>query len=376
MLKSFFSLCLCLAMLSTCPSEVVNNIVDDTNQRTLYHDIIPYDDLMEYATTDDVIVEITNTDEYSVSEIENFLLAGGIILQRCENEENNALLNLPFEVSETIADEEDIECVASIYYGVAGQIGVKDIIVESNDSKVIEESITNGLIAVEKRQKDASIQNYSVDAETEYATEYIGEYSYLYTYIPYFELDVLYEVYTVQDLQSGKDYYTVMGYVFGNPGCVMNSVDEDYEKKYQCDYLGVTFEATTTGLTRKDYSPVRTIDTDTYNVDIGLSLEKENIGISASLFSASYSIPDTDIEVTSTTKVTDWVVSYADFKDSQKKTSEFHPAIIWECPSSFNSAEFSITTSYQVDSWNTFPVSRSFTANITCYPDRITWERA
>ena len=376
MLKSICSLCLCLAMLIPGSSGTINNIKNNTSKETVNYNIMSYDDMMEYDAVDDIVVEIANTDECSSSEIKDFILSGGIVLQRYEDEKTDNLLNLAFEISETVADEEGADCVASIYYEVAGQIGVKDIIVESNDSKVMEESITNGLKAVKNRQKDVSIQNYSVDAETEYATEYIGEYSYLYTYIPYFELDVLYEVYTVQNLQSGKDYYTVMGYVFGNPGCVMNSVDEDYEKKYQCDYLGVTFEATTTGLTRKDYSPVRTIDTDTYNVDIGLSLEKENIGISASLFSASYSIPDTDIEVTSTTKVTDWVVSYADFKDSQKKTSEFHPAIIWECPSSFNSAEFSITTSYQVDSWNTFPVSRSFTADITCYPDRIDWERA
>lgn len=362
-------------MLLSCSSKTVNNVIDAADNDISHHNIISYDDFMECDDVDEVVVEISDTDEYNISKIQDFLTTGGIVLQRYNNVYNDDLFDLPLESSRTTADSDDAECVASIYYGIAEQIGVKDILVESNDPKVIETAISDGLLSVKKRQEDASIQDYSVDANTEYTTEYIGEYSYLYTYIPYFRVDALYEVYTVQDLKSGKDYYTVMGYVFGDPGYVMNNTDKNYEKKYQCDNLGVTFESTTTGLTRKDYSPVRTVNATTYNVDIGLSLDKEGIGLSLPLLSASYNISDTKIDVNSTTKITDWVVSYADFSDSQKQTSEFHPSIIWECPSSFDSAGFSITTSYQVDSWNTFPVSRSFTANITCYPDRIAWEK-
>lgn len=336
-------------MLLSCSSETVNNVIDAADNDISHHNIISYDDFMECDDVDEVVVEISDTDEYNISKIQDFLTTGGIVLQRYNNVYNDDIFDLPLESSRTTADSDDAECVASIYYGIAEQIGVKDILVESNDPKVIETAISDGLLSVKKRQEDASIKDHSVDANTEYTTEYIGEYSYLYTYIPYFQVDALYEVYTVQDLRSGKDYYTVMGYVFGDPGYVMNSTDKNYEKKYQCDNLGVTFESTTTGLTRKDYSPVRTVNSTTYNV--------------------------TKIDVNSTTKITDWVVSYADFSDSQKQTSEFHPSIIWECPSSFDSAGFSITTSYQVDSWNTFPVSRSFTANITCYPDRIAWEK-
>lgn len=283
----------------------------------------------------------------------------------------NEELNVPFSLEDVdgASGNGNMAKIATLYYNYLGAIGIRDVYVEE-----VEETQYEVLIAEEVNYIKVKIENQTktvsdvVPYTTTYATTYIGEYTNSYTYKPKMRFEVDYDFYTVQDYTDGKDYYSVIGNVFGNSGRAMTDLGESgYESKYETDNLIVTFESKTTGFTREEYGPSRTVGSNSYSFNIGASFGK-NVSVNTG-FSSSYSIADTDINVSSSSTKTVWTVEYKN--DAQKQTSEFHPAITMSCSSSTSSVQMYIDTSYQVDSWNTLPDTRNFSTTITFYPNRI-----
>lgn len=305
----------------------------------------------------------------------NFLENEGIIVVMHNSEEVISLnedLNIPFALEEMDGNNDNTIKIATLYYNYLNAMGIRDIYVEEVNETQYEDIIIEEVNVVRTKIENESegIISAPVSYATSYETTYIGEYTNSYTYKPKMRFEVDYDFYTVQDYTDGKDYYSVIGNVFGNSGCAMTDLGySGYESKYETDNLVVTFESKTTGFTREEYGPSRTVGSNSYSFNIGGSFGK-NVSVNTG-FSASYSIADTDINVSSSTTKTVWTVEYKDNTDSQKQTSEFHPAITMSCSSSTSSVKMYIDTLYQVDSWNTLPDSRNFSTTITFYPNRI-----
>lgn len=325
---------------------------------------------IEYAINADENILVISQQSFSLdTDYNSFLKNEGIIV--VIHDENKIIsldedLNIPFSCDEVANDNDNIIKIATLYYNYLNAIGIRDIYVENMEVTQYEVLITQEVNSVREKIANQS-ENATSDVATyatTYETTYIGEYTKTYTYQPKMKFEVDYDFYTVQDYVDGKDYYSVVGKVYANSGRSMTDLGASgYEEKYEADNIIVTFESQTTGFTREEYGPSRTIGSSSYSFDIGASFG-ENAG-----FSASYDISETDINVLSSSTKTVWTVEYK--KDAQTQTNEFHPAITMSCSSSTSSAKMYISTSYQVDSWNTLPVSRSISTTITFYPGRI-----
>lgn len=270
-----------------------------------------------------------------------FLENKGIIVVLQDRKETISLdkkLNIPFSFEEADKSSDNMIKIATLYYRYLGAAGIRDIYIED-----VDESEYEVLIAKEVSTVRTKIENQAKDVisdEVADAATYIGEYTSSYIYKPKMKIEAGYGFYTIQDYVDGKDYYIVLGDIIGNSGRAMTDLNESgYKSKYETDNLIVTVESQTMGFTREEFAPGRTVGSDT---EIGL-----------------LSHPTKTI----------WTVKYIDGKDSQKKTSEFHPAISMSCSESTDSVQMCINTSYQVDAWNTLPVSRNFSTIITLYPD-------
>lgn len=325
--------------------------------------------------TDENILVLSHAAFSSDIDYSHFLENEGIIIVLHDSEEVISLneeLNIPFAFEEMGGNNDNTTKIATLYYNYLSAMGIRDIYVEEVDETQYEDIIIEevNVLRTKIENESENVISAPVVYATSYETTYIGEYTNSYTYKPKMRFEVDYDFYTVQDYTDGKDYYSVIGNVYGNSGRAMTDLGySGYESKYETDNLVVTFESKTTGFTREEYGPSRTIDTDSYSVNIGGSFG-QNVSVNAG-FSASYSVADTDINVSSSSTKTVWTVEYKDYTDSQKQTSEFHPAITMSCSSSTSSVKMYIDTSYQVDSWNTLPDSRNFSTTITFYPNRI-----
>lgn len=232
---------------------------------------------------------------------------------------------------------------------------------EDNDENEIATMVSNRLLGC----INASAGNFMI-ASTDYETEYLGYYRVDYESEPYGELEVKYKFYTLQDY-GDEDYYFIKAYVNGNPGCVLAEDDDDYDEDFQGEELKVKFKAEDDEY-RDEYAPHRTIGSKSYSATIGTSLSSDGVTVDGS-FSKSYSIDDTDINVTSTSSTTEWDVVYDD--DAQLQTNSFCPCISFCTDEDEDFAEFYTRSRYYVDAWNDSRKIISITKYISCDPEDI-----
>lgn len=227
--------------------------------------------------------------------------------------------------------------------------------IEYNDS-LIEETIDN---IIDK--KDQPVENVSLRAG-DVTGQYIGERGYTYTRPPKGKLDVDYEFYTAQNVNS-KDYYIVFCDVNGIPGAALYEDYPSYQEKYQGEEMVVNLIPVTTSVELDDYGPDRTITSSaiTYGVDVGVS--GKDLAISRST-SYTRNILDTEIATKCNTTDAKWELTLYD--PAQSDNCKFEPAATFECSSSKTSIDLNCFVSYTLDSTFTAQEEISLDRTVTC----------
>lgn len=119
--------------------------------------------------------------------------------------------------------------------------------------------------------------------------------------------------------------------------------------------------------TKDEYCPYRTIGESSYSVTVGASYDGDFSGNGS--FSYSKSLPDTDINVSSSSKYVEWKLDLDD--QAQKQTITFEPAITFDCPENKSSVKITVDVDYHLDSWNTFNEIVNIYKTVTCYPSNL-----
>lgn len=358
---SFFTLIsMMLCMNNTVYADAVISEGDQTLNYIIYSDI----ESAVYVESNDVL-QLSSDDQYDVDVVRNYIMAGGIVVVDNEAESFAATItgepNISFQFDEKLSSN----LVATLYYEYKDVIASKEIIVEGEDIQQNKnDSIARGVALARDEQ------NRAVDEpEDEFL---IDRLTFLYSCVPYFQIDGSYNVYTVQDSSIGEDHYVIWADIYGNSGSAISSINSHYDNKYQTDHMIISMDSQTSGFERVQYDPKSTEKASSYNVNVGLTISKD-FGLSLGLFNKTYEVPDIDIGAVSTSDTTVWTINYRG--DAQKRTTELHPAIDWRCPDNTQEVITNSTITYQVDSWNTLPVERTIGYNLIFTPTSAIIER-
>lgn len=312
------------------------------------------------------IIDITDSElmsmESATSLIEHMNNMGIIVIRHSEY--TNSQIASKLNMSMTIREQEsgDTYDAASLYYTYgAGKKGVYIINVQTSNTSGIDDLITEAVGIIQERQ--ATSQIAMVDNTT--SAESLGMVDVTTTIEPKGKLRASYEIFTVQNYHE-LDFYVVKANISGLPGCVLASDNSNFKKAYQIENMSATISTPTTSTTLDAYGPHRTIESSSYSVDIGLSIDSdETIGISGG-WSYSRNIEDTDIDASCTDKKASWDVTLRD--EAQKTSFTFEPSASFKCPYNKASIEINVSASCVFDSWFAFEETASYNRTIVCTP--------
>lgn len=161
----------------------------------------------------------------------------------------------------------------------------------------------------------------------------------------------------------------IIGTIYANPGRAMyDGGDRSYDYDIQGDGLDVSISAESSGVTRVEYGPSRTVGESSYSYSLGGDWSNSGVSVSGG-FSYSQSISDTDINVNSLPNITTWNVVLSG--EAQKQTCTFSPAITYSTSKSKAYAKFYVDTKFNTDAWNEFPTHTTIGKSVVCYPSSI-----
>ena len=269
-------------------------------------------------------------------------------------------------------DNNSANTYCTLYYYDQDNVPIiHDIDIDQNCSEKENNEFVNSVVSKVKREiVKKNTRDYSVAKlmSTSYTTKYLGQYKRSYKNADVSLLEVNYKFYTLQNYQ-GNDFYTIIGTIYANPGRAMyDGGDRSYDYDIQGDGLDVSISAESSGVTRVEYGPSRTVGESSYSYSLGGDWSNSGVSVSGG-FSYSQSISDTDINVNSLPNITTWNVVLSG--EAQKQTCTFSPAITYSTSKSKAYAKFYVDTKFNTDAWNEFPTHTTIGKSVVCYPSSI-----
>ncbi len=319
------------------------------------------------STSNVQVVTVTDVELMNMTNVENLtnhIDDSGIVVVR-HSKYTNSQIASKLKMALTITEQGESQDIASIYYTYGG--GKQGIyIISGNESETldIDGLIAEGISIIQDRQANRSTQSInSIDSATS-----LGFVDVTTAVEPKGKLRASYEIFTVQNYHD-LDFYIVKANISGLPGCVLASDNGNYKKAYQIEELSATISTPTTSTSLDAYGPHRTIDSSSYSVDVGLSVDSEGtIGISGG-WSYSRNIEDTDIDASCTDKKAYWDITLED--DAQKNSFTFEPSASFKCPYNKASVQIDVSASCVFDSWFAFEETVSLNRTIICTPSSL-----
>lgn len=311
------------------------------------------------------ILRIMDTDYDSCAQTEmlsSFVDNGGIlIVEHTGNavSQFDAALDVPLSVT---ASESDL---VTIYYKYGDDLSGKYIITRGTADEVdLELLIDEAIELISQYQSDSAITTLTA---SESATS-LGRVEVVATLQPKGKLRTRYEVYTVQNYHD-RDFYIVKAFVSGIPGCVLADDDSDYKAAYQIENLTAAITASSDSVTIDAYGPYSTEKSDSYSVDLGISLDTDNAIQISGGFSYSRTIYYTDITTSATSKKVKWDVDIN--KSAQKTTFTFEPGVTFTCPSNKTQIVIDVSATCIMDAWYALEETIELSRTILCTPSGI-----
>lgn len=324
------------------PNEAYSNVLTD-NIQYITDNNNNFNKLKDFMENDGIVVVVHNNG--------------------AENYISEKQLGIPFSVendltNSNLGDELGID-IATLYYNYSDdRSGIYIINTDTTDKAQRDELINEAISVIRERQ--ITYENETALAADSNSAKSIGIIDVTTTREPKGKLNASYEIFTVQDYSS-RDYYIVKANLKGMPGCIMG---DNYDSKYQGEGMDATIGSSTSSVTIDAYGPHRTIESNSYSVEIGGAWSTEgNFEISGGWNWTRY-IDDTTIEASSTTDTATWNVTLDN--NAQETSFDFEPAVTFDCPSNKSTVYIAVNASYCLDSWNTFPETIELSRTIKC----------
>ncbi len=316
------------------------------------------------------ILEINDSELMNMNEIthiSDFLCSSGILIVHHNYYTSiSTSAKLQFPLSMTNDKDKNIIDLATIYYMYGNNdYGVFVVSGTENQSNNLDALIIEAIETVLYRQ---SLHPVVTVADNNTADS-LGLVDVIVAVEPKGKLRASYEIFTILDYHD-LDFYIIKANITGLPGCILSADNANYKKAFQIENLSTTISTPTTSTTIDAYGPHTTsIESSSYSVDIGISVDNEGSLAISGGWNYTREIINTGIESYCTEKKATWDVTLK--KDTQKSSFTFEPTASFKCPYNKSSVEIYATSSCIFDSWYSLSETVTLERTIICTPSSL-----
>lgn len=327
-------------------------------------------------TAEDVlyITESAVNDSTNYESLNGFMDAGGIIVIEHDNGGSNLIgekLGMTFtmvsdDVTENTLEESDNSMidVATLYYECENNVkGTHVISIESAELDDVDALINDAITTIRMKQSQSADVELTGLSPADYEAVPLAILERTESKAPKGKLNVCYTLFSIEDYSS-RDYYIIKIDCNGMPGCILYKDYSSYQKKYQSEYMEFSISTDTSSVTIDAYGPHSTVGSKTYSVDIGNSIDSEDVAGLTCGFSYSRNIEDISIRANALTKSAEWTLDLE--SEAEEATVVFEPAIAFNCPTGKASIVFDVCCTYGVNSWDTLTEDIVSNKSIRC----------